>query len=162
MTNTLKEIHNGIEITFSRDQEDWWANVGDEQIRDKSLAAVKEYIDKMKKKEFKRVPVFTVGERYRSGKEEVFKPRYVEAVISSVSPNGNAYVMKNGSKHAEKEGLRYTYLIDGTEQNRKLLAEYEKYAEEEFNADKKKEAVMKKIKRLDGNALFKSIYDRDL
>ena len=154
--------HNGFKITFNEKEEQWYANLGDgEFFHHTSLAKLKEALDKKKKGDFDRIPIFVLINRYGSHKE--WTERYGEATITSVSPNGNAYYVEKGSKHAQKEGLRYGgWLYEDTKENRKLIAEYHALSKKNFDIEAEMEVVQKKMKKLDGEKLFKSIYGRAL
>ena len=158
--------HNGFTIKFDEQKEEWWTSIksddGQETVSDPSLKKMREYIDKLQKKTFKRIPIFVHINRYRSGREETYLPHYGEATITSVSPNGNAYYVEKGRKHSSKEGLRYGYLYEDTPDNRAAIAEYEKCAQEVHGAEKRERAAQDKIKKIDGSKLFKSIYGRVL
>jgi hypothetical protein len=158
--------HNGYTIKFSDEREEWWTTIksdeGEETISDSSLKKMRQYIDKLQKKTFKRIPIFVHVNRYRSGSEVAYLPRYGQATITSVSPNGNAYYVEKGRKHSSKEGLRYCYLYEDTPENREAIAEYERCAKEAHEANLREKKAGEKIKRIDGSKLFKSIYGRDL
>jgi len=158
--------HNGHTINFDEEREEWWTTIksdeGQETVSDPSLKKMREYIDKLQKKTFKRIPIFVSINRYRSGTEIEYLPRYREATITSVSPNGNAYYVEKGRKNSSKEGLRYCYLYEDTPENREAIAHYEKCAKEAHDASLRERDAQKKIKLIDGNKLFKSIYGRDL
>src|SRR5258708_4820083 len=154
----MQEIeHGGFKIKFDQSEEEWIAKISDsEWVRDKSLKKLKEYLDKLNKKEFKRIPIFVHVNRYSRG--DKYEPRYGQATITSVSPNGNAYYVEKGSKHAQKEGLRYCYLYEDTAENRTIIEEYEALSKQNFEIEQKMKAASDKIKNIDGNELFKSLY----
>jgi len=72
----MKEEYKGFEIEYSEFGEEFQAKIGDSSYSNKSLTKVKEYINKLLKPKFKRVPVL-VG-KYKSGGHE-----YIKAELTS-------------------------------------------------------------------------------
>ncbi len=84
-------------------------------------------LDKSRRNEFKRMPCFVRSGHYRQGggRDEKYLPYYTEATITSVSPNGNAYVVRKGEKHGEKHNIRWNSdIILDTPANRKLIVDF--------------------------------------
>lgn len=171
------ETYAGFEIRFDEKNEVWFANVDsdgkpakidsqDGRIQHASLKKVKELIDLARRSKFKRMPVFVRSGNYRrgGGQDEKYLPEYSEATLTSVSPGGNAYVVKKGEKHADKTWLRYgdSGIILDTPENRKLIAEFEMQGEIEWRAEREQERIKAKMKQLDGPKTFEAIYGKTL
>lgn len=166
-----KETYNGFEIRFEEKNEEWVAYIEVEgatekqRIANTSIKKLKETLDKLKRNAFARVPCFvrTSHHRMGGGKDEKYLPYYTEATITSVSPNGNAWVVQKGKKTAERHGLRWSDdIIEDTPQNRKLIAQYEEQSEIEFHAEKKQVKLREQFKKIDGRKLYEKVYGKDL
>lgn len=165
-----KEIYNGFEIFFDKEKEEWFTQIKNDggewdRIGNVSLKKLKESLDVMKRSKFERIPCFVSTKHYRygGGRDEKYLPHYCEATITSVSPNGNAWVVRKGEKHSEKHGLRWSSdIIMDTPENRKLIKEFEEQAEIEFNAEKKQNKIREKLQKVDGAKLYKSVYSKDI
>ncbi len=175
-----KLIYNGLNISFDEDKEYWYTNidpitgkqaeyrsVGENEIHNTSLKELKKMLDVMKRKKFERIPVFISAGNYRygGGDDPRYLPQYAEGVLTSISPNGNAFVVKKGSKHGEKFFLgRYNSesIILDTPENRKVIAEIEAAGKKEWEAEKSKKELRKKLKFIDGKKVYKDIYGKEL
>lgn len=171
-----KEIYNGFEIKFDKRDEVWYTDVGedgkqaqysspDTRVQNASLKKVKELLDGLKRGRFERKNVFVTNDSYRyNSQKEKFVPKYTQAVITSVSPNGNAFIVKKGEKHASKYRLHYSdseLIIDNPE-NRSTILKIEDQRKAIFNAKKEEEKLKKQLKCFNGKQLYKEVYNKDL
>lgn len=171
-----QEIYNEFTIKFDEKMEYWYAcvsedgkddpiNCGDNVVRHASLKTLKEMLDKIKRRKFERTPVFVRADYYRlgGGRDEKYMPHWTEATMTSVSPNGNIFVVKKGEKHAKKMYARYgTGIYHDTPENRVLIEEYEKNGEMEWRAERQQRIIGEKMKQVDGEKLYKQVYGKDM
>lgn len=173
-----EEIYNGFKIRFDVKTEVWYTCVDEngkpyqydsdeKRVWDSSLKKLKEKLDLMCKSKFERMKVFVRAGHYRlgGGRDEEYLPEYTEATLTSVAPNGNAYIVKKGEKHSEKYhlgGFRNNSIIQDTPENRKIIAAFEKQGEIGWNADREQARLKENLEMVDGEKLFKSIYKKDI
>lgn len=167
----MEEIYNGFTIRFNKYDDQWETTIKDgeknnETVTDKSLKKLKEFLDRLKRSKFERVTVFirTDSYRYGGGFDEKFEPFYTEAVMTSVSPTGQAFIVPKGEKSAKKFSLSYrdTSIIEDTPANRALIAEYETSAKIEWEQEHIQKKIEAKLKTVNGQKLYKSVYGKDL
>ena len=172
-----KQTYNGFEIRFDEESETWCTDVdekgkqseymsSDRRIENQSLKKLKEALDLLKRSKFERKAVFVRTDRYRIGRGEdkKYEPQYTEATLTSIAPNGNAYVVKKGEKHADKTSLKYgeSGIILDTPENRKLIEQIEKEGENEWRAEVAQERLRNKLKQLDGKKAYKEVYGKEI
>lgn len=158
------EEYNGIEIRFNKERELWYFVHDGERVEDASLKKLKTLIDKMKRSKFERIKIIVQTDRYRygGGRDPKYLAQYEFATITSISPQGYAFFVREGKKAAERTGLKYSDIILDTPDNRKIIAEIEKHGEAEWRAEREQEAAKKKLKLLKGAAVCKDLYGKDI
>lgn len=170
-----KEIYNGFKIRFDEKKEVWYTNIdqkgkqseydsADERLENVSLKNLKEMLDKVKRSKFERMPVFVSSHRYGMGIEENYSPQYVEATLTSIAPNGNAYTVKKGEKYGEKTSLEYSSrsIILDTPANRAIIFNIEKAGMKEWKAEEEQKNLKEKLKYINGKKVYKEVYGKEL
>lgn len=146
----MEQDYRGHKIRFNEKKEVWEARVkvpqGDNytDVSDPSLATVKKFIDKILKKSFKRVKVFAERPHSWSYQKDT-RPPYITAEITSISPDGEIFIVYQGEKTAHK--ARCTVWAD-TPANAKLVSELnalEKQKEDIETSIDKKESQLKQV-----------------
>ena len=168
-----QQTYNGFEISFEEKGELWVAvvdldNGEKERVTDSSLKVLKTKLDLFKKKKFERMPVFVRATgRYRmgGGQDKAYEPQYTEAMVTSVSPDGNIYTVAKGKKTGEKHHIsqwasRGTIVLD-TPENRKMIAEIEKAGQAEWEAEKTQAELVAKLEYLNDKELYKQVYSKE-
>ncbi len=154
-----KETYKGTEIFFDEKEEVWYYLNEGTRVWDASLKKLKEKMDKFNRSKFERIAIWFIGNRYRSGNEKEWQPTYIKATITSVDPNGNAFIVPDGKKSAVKENIKWrSYLYLDTPENRKRIAEFEKESKLEFEAKMRKDAARESFEMLDGKKIMQEIY----
>lgn len=154
-----KEIYKGTDLYFDEKDEVWYYQNDGARVWDQSLKKLKEKLDKFNRAKFDRIKIFLRINRYRSGTEKEWLETYGPATITSVDPNGNAFIVPEGEKHSRKESIRYnSYLYYDTPKNRKLIEQYHEQSRIKFAAEQKMKELEKKFDMVDGPALIKKIY----
>ena len=173
-----KQIYNGFEIKFDETHEVWYTHVdengkqpeytsSDNKLENVSLKKLKEILDKLKKSKFERMKVFVRADNYRygGGNDKKYSPQYTEATLTSVAPNGNAYVVKKGEKHGDKFNLKYRgsegIFLD-TPENIKIITEIDIEGEKEWKAEVLQKKLKEKLKMIDGHKVYEGIYGKEL
>lgn len=164
LTLNMNEEYSGIEIRFDKEREMWYFLHDHERVEDASLKKIKTLIDKMKRNKFERIKVFVQTDRYRygGGKDPKYLPQYELATITSISPQGQAYFVREGKKNAEKQHIKWHSFVVDSQENRKIIADIEKCGEIEWRAERDQEASKKKLKELKGAAIYKDLYGKEL
>lgn len=172
----MKETYNGFDIYFDRNTEEWYTlidqdgkpwivgGVGQDRVIDSSLKKLKEKLDVLRRSKFQRRVVFVRVGRYRhgGGEDKEYFPQYTEATLTSVAPNGNAYYVVKGSKHAEKENLRWgSKIVIDTPANRKLIEEIEAAGRKEWEAEVVQKKASAKLTTYNED-LYEEIYGKKI
>jgi hypothetical protein len=120
----MEQEYRGHKIRFNERKEVWECRVkvpqGDDytDISDASLATVKKFVDKILKKSFKRVRVFAEKPHSWSYQKDT-RPKFITAEITSISPDGDIFIVYQGEKTARKVRCQ---IWEDTPANAKLVA----------------------------------------
>lgn len=147
MENQIVQEYHGKQIKFDEKKEEWFVNFEGKLQYHKSLQIIKNYIDRLNKKAFDRVPVFVSKRRSYYNREE----EYEKAVITSVGVDGTIYIVREGQKNAEHCYCAYVQ----NEKNEALIKEIAVAYQEKKDAEKKYEVARKKLEEIDFNGLKK-------
>ncbi len=109
----IQTEYKGNKLKYDEYNEEWVAKIDESEIRDRSLTKLKEYIDNLEKKNFKRVPVL-INKGYSSGLKK--------GEITSVDEKGDFWVTDE-NKRREKFYDTTTEILLDNENNQSLLAE---------------------------------------
>lgn len=142
-----REYH-GHTITFDEEKEKWYIVVDGRRQEHSSFKIVQNYVDRLNKKAFKRIPVFIeIGYRWnRNGGQG-----WTKGVITSVGVDGTVFVVKEGEKHAEHCGVAY----EQTPENKKKIEQVVKLNKDRDALDEKIRKVYNSIKNVDFNKIRK-------
>jgi len=121
--NIMEEQYRDYTIKYREVAEKFSARIGDSAYENKSLSAVKKYIDRADKKDFKREAV--IVEDYRD-----YEFGTITSCIESTDPkNPDCWVIFNDSrKSRSKYSINRVYLDN--ENNRNILSEIKKKGED--------------------------------
>ncbi len=144
---TLEQQYHGHRIYFKEKTEEWCITLEGKEQCNKSLQAIKNYIDRANKKKFTRVPVYVDKEVSWYKKDE----GYDEAEITSVGIDGTIFIVRRGSKHAEHS--RICYVRD--DKNAKLIIEIARLTKVYQDAKQAKEKAEEELQKVDLEALRK-------
>jgi len=141
MSDKIKTEYHGYDIHFDEKNEGWFIIIDGKIQYHKSLQSIKNYIDRLNKKDFKRIPVYVFnGGYFRGGREG-----YAKAEITSIGVDRTVYVVREGNKNAEHCGTAFVR----NAKNEELIKRIEEAKEEKDRADRKYEEAKTALERLD-------------
>lgn len=133
-----------IRIQYDEDKESFIASdsKGDEVSRAASLKSVKERIDRISSKDFKRIPIFAKEGGYSS-------ESFIEGEITSVNPDTKDVwvVSKGGTRFKISAYHREDYLAKVTPENREKIHKIEALSKQKDSIDKEIEKLEKSLER---------------
>jgi len=141
--------YHGHQIRFDQEKEDWYIVSNFKEQHHKSLQAIKNFIDRMNKKEFERVPVFvpkSTGYFSHSRGQS-----YEDATITSVGIDGTIFIVREGKKSAEH--CRIAYIKNA--KNKALIYNIGLAYHAKEKAEKEYDALRAKLEVVDYEALIK-------
>lgn len=111
----MKDTYKGYEITYLESNEEFTARIGDSSYANRSLSAVKKYIDNLDKKDFKRVDVIIED---HSGYQFGVVTSCAKSTHYGGLPGIDCWIsLKNGSR--KKKDIESVYLDN--KKNREIL-----------------------------------------
>jgi hypothetical protein len=148
----IKQEYNGYTIYFNEEGEYWKTLISGEWQRG-SLKEIKSYIDKLNKKDFKRIPIF-FREYSSYGRNRDFK----KAEITSIGLDKTVFIVPEGRKNAEHCSIAYKQ----TTENQNIILEIYKLEKEKKNIEELLNEKNKSLEIVDFEDLYNKFIKKDI
>lgn len=114
----IEQEYHGQTIQFDEGSERWFIYHEGKQQSNASIKIIKNFIDRLNKKAFDRIPIYVEQERSYYSRNEIVQG-YEEATITSIGIDGTVFIVRNGQKSASHGWGGYLK----SEKNKKLIDE---------------------------------------